>query len=259
MTEAATGHLALTALDGIPSIEAGDDLAAIIAAALDGGGHRLEEGDVLVVAQKIVSKAEGRTVALGSVSPGAEALELARATDKDPRVVELILAESEEVVRQRPGLVIVRHHLGMVMANAGIDASNTETPDSVILLPENPDASAKTLRNDLHRHTGVAAGIVINDSVGRPWRIGTVGIALGVAGLAAVVDLRDQPDRAGRLLLVSEQAIADEISAAANLLQGQAAEGRPVILIRGLPSAMQAAPAQNARSLLRPDKENLFP
>lgn len=252
-------RLEITALPGIPLVRPGDDLAALIVAALDRAGTALKPGDTLVVAQKVVSKAEGRYAALASVEPGEQARDLARKTEKDPRLVELILRESARVVRHRPGLLIVQHRHGYVLANAGIDASNVE-PDPqagerVLLLPEDPDRSARALRKRLRAATGVAPTVVINDSLGRAWRHGTVGTALGSAGLAALLDLRGEADLFGRALRVSQVGLADELAAAASLVQGEAAEGTPVALIRGL--APEAA-EQGAADLIRSEDEDLF-
>ena len=252
-----TPALSLHALHGIPEVAPGDDLASLIIAAL--GSLELCAHDVLVVAQKIVSKAEGRLVELDSVDPGEEARALAARVDKDPRLVELILNESNVVVRHRPGVLVVEHKLGLVMANAGIDHSNVaqsgEADGTVLLLPEDPDASGRHIRDALARRLGVSVGVVIADSIGRAWRTGTTGHAIGVAGLPAVVDLRGDPDRHGRALRVSEQAVADELAAAASLVQGQAAEGLPVVLVRGFRST---APHQGAGALLRPHEQDLF-
>lgn len=230
------GRLELIALPGIPLVEPGDDLAALILAALERAKLQFAPGDVLVVAQKIVSKAEGRYAELASVTPSAEARRLAGETDKDPRLVELILSESRRVLRHRPGLMIVEHRLGFVMANAGIDASNIPGGDEgerVLLLPEKPDASCRRLRDALQAATGAAPAIVMNDSTGRAWRNGTVGIALGVVGLEALVDLRGRPDLFGRPLRVSLVGLGDQLAAAASLVQGEADEGTPVVLVRG--------------------------
>lgn len=250
--------LTLTALRGVPTIGEGADLAAVIGAAAERTEVALRDGDVLVLAQKIVSKAEGRRVRLASVTPSPRARELARAVDKDPRLVELILAESEEVLRARPGVIIVVHRLGFVLANAGIDASNVEAvegEESVLLLPADPDASAERLRQGLRAATGAELGVIINDSFGRAWRLGTVGTAIGVAGLPGLVDLRGRPDRTGRALRVTEIGVADELAAAASLLMGQADEGRPVIHVRGFPYAPRAG---RAAELLRPKQLDLF-
>ena len=256
MTAPAT--LSLTALPGIPTVTAGADLVHLVLEATERGGVTLAEGDVLVLAQKIVSKAEGRRVRLAEVSPSARARDLARTVEKDPRLVELILQESQEVLRARPGVLIVVHRLGFVLANAGIDASNVESgegEDSVLLLPLDPDASAERLRRGLYAALGATLGVVINDSFGRAWRLGTVGTAIGVAGLPGLVDLRGRPDRNGRALRVSEVGAADELAAAASLLMGQGDEGRPVIHARGFPYALRAG---RAGELLRPAPLDLF-
>lgn len=256
MAEAAA--LTLTALGGLPTIAAGADLAALIAAAVSRSSITLESGDVLVIAQKVVSKAEGRRVLLATVSPSPRARELAPVVDKDPRLVELILRESQEVLRARPGVIIVVHRLGFVLANAGIDASNVESEggdEAVLLLPADPDRSAEVLRERLLALTGAELGIVINDSFGRAWRLGTVGTAIGVAGLPALIDLRGMPDRTGRALRVTEIGAADELAAAASLLMGQAAEGRPVIHVRGFPYPLRPG---KAGELLRPLALDLF-
>jgi coenzyme F420-0:L-glutamate ligase/coenzyme F420-1:gamma-L-glutamate ligase len=246
----------LLALGGIPVVQPGDDLAAIIADALARDGVRLQAGDVLVVAQKIVSKAEDRFVALATVTPSARALEIARETGKDPRIVDVILSESTRVVRTRRDLIIVEHQLGIVLANAGVDQSNIgDGSDRILLLPRDPDASARALRDALAARYGCDIAVVINDSVGRAWRRGTVGIALGAAGLPSLLDLRGQPDMFGRQLRSSMVGLADEIAATASLMMGQAAEGRPVVLIRGLSLPHEDAPAQ---SLVRPEQEDLF-
>jgi coenzyme F420-0:L-glutamate ligase/coenzyme F420-1:gamma-L-glutamate ligase len=248
--------LELMALSGIPMVREGDDIAALIIAAL--GSRELRHGDVVVVAQKIVSKAEGRSVDLDSVTPTAEAEELAAEVGKDPRLVQMILKESTRVVRSRPNLIIVQHRLGFVMANAGIDQSNVAAADGVhrvLLLPRDPDASAEGLRAKLGQRYGVPIGVIISDSFGRAWRRGTCGIAIGAAGLPSLIDLRGQPDLFGRILEVSIIGFADEIAAAASLLQGQASEAQPVVLVRGLDWSAPIAPAAE---LVRPLEEDLF-
>jgi coenzyme F420-0:L-glutamate ligase/coenzyme F420-1:gamma-L-glutamate ligase len=247
----------LLALGGIPVVQPGDNLATIIADALEREGVRLQGGDVLVVAQKIVSKAEDRFVALATVTPSARAMEIARETGKDPRLVEVILSESKRVVRTRRDLIIVEHRLGIVLANAGVDQSNVGSDAShrVLLLPRDPDVSARVLRDALTTRYGCDIAVVVNDSVGRAWRRGTVGIALGAAGLPSLLDLRGQPDMFGRQLRSSIVGLADEIAATASLMMGQADEGRPVVLIRGLSLPHEDAPAQ---SLVRPEQEDLF-
>ncbi len=250
--------LILSAVPGLPLVTPGDDLAALILDAMDAAGMMLERGDVLVVAQKIVSKAEGRIVALDSVTVSAKARDLAAVVEKDARLVELILSESRRVVRASRNLLIVEHRLGFVMANAGIDQSNVALPAGspcALLLPLDPDASADSLAAAIAKRAGVRPAIVINDSFGRPWRLGTVGVALGASGLPSFVDLRGQPDLHGRVLQASAVAVADEVAAAASLLMGQAAEARPVILMRGL---AWSAPPVPASAILRPPEEDQF-
>lgn len=215
----------------------------------------MRDGDVVVLAQKIVSKAEGREVSLASVTPSARAQELGGLTLKDPRLVELVLRESTEVVRAVPNILIVRHRLGFVMAQGGIDASNVDGADTVLLLPIDPDASAARLRQELKTLTSADVGVVINDSWGRAWRVGTVGTAIGVAGLPGLIDMRGKPDLNGRILRVTEIGHADEIAAAASLLMGQADEGRPVVILRGLG---RLATSGTAQDLVRPVRQDLF-
>ena len=249
--------LEVIALPGLPLIRAGDDLVELIASALK-RGVAPRPGDVLVVAQKIVSKAEGRVVDLTTVEPSAKARSLAAEVDKDPRLVEVILSESVRVVRARRGVLIVEHRLGFIMANAGVDQSNVgpaEGSPRALLLPKDPDRSAEALRHGLKAITGIDLAVVINDSFGRPWRQGTVGVAIGAAGLPALMDLRGRPDLFGRTLEVSVIGFADEIAAAASLLMGQADEALPAVLIRGL---HWSAPESTAASLVRPANEDLF-
>lgn len=251
-------ELRIVALPGFPQVAAGDDLAALTVTALARAELRLQAGDVLVFAQKVVSKAEGRRVDLATVTPGAAALELARTVQKDPRLVELVLRQSRRIVRAAKDVLIVEHRLGMIMANAGVDQSNLAEPtsgDFALLLPENPDASAAALRARLGELTGCEPGVVISDSFGRPWRLGTTGVAIGCAGVAATVDLRGKPDLFGRPLRVTVVGHADELAAAASLLMGQAGEARPVVLIRG---PLAEAPHQPAAALLRPAEQDLF-
>jgi len=246
----------LLAVPGIPRIAKGDDLVALIGEGLARGGIVPRGGDVFVLTQKIVSKAEGRMVDLATVKPSAEAIELAGNVQKDPRLVELILSESVRVVRAGPGILIVEHRLGFVMASAGIDQSNVSGDDgTALLLPEDPDASARRIRDALIRSTAADVGVVINDSFGRAWRNGVTGVAIGVAGIPALVDLRGHADRAGRALKVTQVAAADEIASAASLLMGQAAEGLPVVLARGFPYERRAGAAAE---LVRPRAEDLF-
>ncbi|MFC1578810.1 coenzyme F420-0:L-glutamate ligase [Pseudomonadota bacterium] len=229
-------RLELIALEGLPLVEPGDDLVELLITGLSANSLALQEGDVLVIAQKIVSKAEGRYVRLADVEPSERATTLAAAAHKDPRLVELILRESREVMRVRPGVIIVEHRNGYVHANAGIDKSNiTHSPGDprVLLLPRDPDASALALRQALAARTGSAPQVIINDSAGRAWRNGTVGIAIGTAGLTPVRNQVGERDLCGNVLEVTEPAEADELAAAASLLMGQGAEARPVVLARG--------------------------
>lgn len=250
--------LTVTALSGIPTVEAGADLAGVALDGLAASGIALGDGDILAFAQKVVSKAEGRRVALAGVTPSARARDLAERAQKDPRIVELILGETAEVLRCRPGAIIVEDIRGLVMAHAGIDASNVEGAnggESVLLLPADPDASAARIRAEIHARTGRTVGIIVNDSFGRAWRLGTVGTAIGVAGLPALLDLRGRPDRTGRLLQTSELGVADEAAAAASLMMGQADEGRPIVHMRGFPYAMSDG---KAADLVRPRQMDLF-
>jgi coenzyme F420-0:L-glutamate ligase/coenzyme F420-1:gamma-L-glutamate ligase len=225
--------ISLTALDGIPEIRPGDDLAALIAEALAAAGIGLEGGDVLVVTQKVVSKAEGRVVDLATVAPRAEAQAWAAQWGKDPRQVELVLQESAEVLRMAPGgLIISRTRHGFVCANAGVDLSNVGSGDLATLLPADPDASARALRDRLGELAGDPPGVVISDSFGRPWRNGIVNVAIGCAGLEPLVDLRGTADADGRVMHSTIIAVADELASAADLAGGKAAR-RPVVLVRG--------------------------
>ena len=251
-------QLTIRALPGIPEVVPNDDLASLILAAVARLGDPLQEHDVLVVAQKVVSKAEGRYVRLAEVEPSARANELAAEVNKDPRLIELILQESREVVRTRADVMIVEHKLGFVLANAGIDASNVgigAEDEFVLLLPKDPDASAAALRAKLERATGLRLGVVINDSFGRAWRQGTAGTAIGVSGLPALLDLRGRTDRRGRVLKSSQLGLADEVAASASLLMGQAAEGSPIVLMRGVPEMQGEG---RASDLVRSKEMDLF-
>jgi coenzyme F420-0:L-glutamate ligase/coenzyme F420-1:gamma-L-glutamate ligase len=247
-----------TAVPGVPLIEPGDDLAAVLVDSLRDAGIVPRDRDVFVVAQKVVSKAEGRYVDLNDVVPSRRAVELAAAVGKDPRIIEVILSESNEVVRHAHGVLIVAHRLGFVMANAGVDQSNIRHPDGgerVLLLPENPDASCIRLKNRIDECFGVKVAVVINDSFGRPWRNGVVGVALGAAGRPALLNLIGAPDLFGRAMRVTEVAIADEIASAASLLMGQTDADLPLMHARGL---AWDAPAGNAAMLLRHKARDLF-
>lgn len=217
----------------------------------------LQDGDILAVAQKIVSKAEGRLFALRDILPSRRAIEVAAKVEKDPRLVELILRESSDISRTRPGVLIVTHRLGFTSANAGIDRSNVDQSreEVALLLPENPDFSAAQLRDEILERTGVKVGVVITDSHGRPFRLGIVNIAIGVAGLPALWDRRGDTDLFGYTLKVTQIGVADEIAAAAGLLMGQADEGTPVVLLRGL---RYDQPHGTARDLVRPKEMDLY-
>jgi coenzyme F420-0:L-glutamate ligase/coenzyme F420-1:gamma-L-glutamate ligase len=255
----APASLTLVALEGIGPVAPGDDLAVRILAAADDAGLALADGDVVAVAQKIVSKAENRYAVLDEVAPSARALELAARCRKDPRVVELVLAESREVLRAAPEVLVVEDRRGLVLANAGIDRSNVE-PDAggrerVLLLPVDPDASAARLRARIRELAGVDVGVLVNDSVGRAWRLGTVGTAIGASGMPGLLDRRGDPDLHGRALQITEVGFADELAAAASAVMGQADEGRPVVLIRG---ARLVRRDGSARELQRPRDRDLF-
>ncbi len=255
--------LTLTPLPDIPLIQQGDDLGKAILMALERAEITLLDGDVIVIAQKIVSKAEGRLVNLDDVEPSPEALNLALSTEKDPRLVELILRESKQVLRTRPGTIIVEHRLGFICASAGIDHSNVQEPSDrlqkgaewVLLLPEDPDASACRIRQQLQEASGAQLGVLIIDSHGRAWRLGTVGISIGLAGIPGIIDLRGQPDLFDFKLQITEVGAADELAAAASLMMGQAAEGTPVVHVRGFPYALRNS---SLKELLRPREMDLF-
>ena len=257
-------QLQILALRNFPLVSPGDELIKLIIQSLGEQQLVLEPGDVLVIAQKVVSKAENRYVELDNVQPSEQAKKLATGVDKDPRLVELILQESTSVVRHCPGVLIVEHKLGYVMANAGIDASNIEHDsggevERVLLLPENPDGFADQVRRKIAGLLGVNIAVIVNDSVGRAWRNGTVGMALGAAGLPALRDRRGEKDLFGRTLEVTEVAFADELASAASIIQGEGDEGRPVVLLRGIDiAAMGKESYNNAAALLRPKERDLF-
>ena len=249
--------LRLLPAPSLPMIQPGDDLAGLAVAALGQAQIKLAAGDVVCFAQKVVSKAEGRQVALADVQPSAQARRLAAQTDKDARLAQLILDESTEIVRQKPGIVIVRHRLGFVCANAGIDQSNInhQGGEQALLLPENPDRSAAALRERLQAAAGVALAVLITDSHNRPWRLGTVGVAIGAAGIEVLEDFRGGVDLFGRELKVTLINRVDAIAAAATLLMGETAEGVPLVVAKGLPSQHSADSASMA---VRPLEEDLF-
>jgi len=252
--------LTLTALQHFPVIHHGDDLAGMVVRALAENQITLEDNDILVYAQKIVSKAEGRAVNLAKVTPSSRAIELAEKTEKDPRLVELVLQESNEILRTRPGTIVVEHKLGFVCANAGIDHSNVagvgnRDEEWVLLLPADPDHSATMICQAIQSKTGKQVGILIIDSHGRAWRNGTVGLAIGIAGLPGLQDLRGKPDLFDFTLRITQVGVADELAAGASLIMGQAAEGTPVVHVRGFPYPFREGSLQE---LLRPKEQDLF-
>ena len=241
----------------LPVVKAGDDLAQLIFAALAAAKMSLQADDIVVIAQKIVSLSEGRTVELDGVEVSRAAQELAAQTDKDPRIVELILRESAEIIRHKPGVIIARHRLGLIGANAGIDQSNIDHADGecALLLPEDPDQSAKTLRAALMASSGSTVGVIISDSMSRPWRLGTIGTAIGSAGVNVLDDRRGESDLYGRELKVTMANRADAIAAAAVLIMGETTELTPVTVVRGLSAGDST---QTARDCVRPLAEDLF-
>jgi coenzyme F420-0:L-glutamate ligase / coenzyme F420-1:gamma-L-glutamate ligase len=252
--------LSITPLRGIPLITAGMDLAEVINIGLEFSNLELQDNDIIVVTQKIVSKSEGRLVNLATITPSEPALDLGAKTEKDPRLVELILRESNKVLRTRPGTIIVEHKLGFICASAGIDHSNVRGEGNsdeewVLLLPENPDRSARKIRMALEGRSGVHVGVLINDSHGRAWRIGTVGITVGISGIPAVVDERGWKDLTGYTLKITEVGAADELAAAASLVMGQAAEGTPIVHVRGFPYPLRES---SLGDLLRPREQDFF-
>jgi len=249
--------LTITPLAGIPMVRAGDDLAALILTALGAQKLALEAGDILVVAQKIVSKSEGRQVSLASITPTPEAIQLAKETEKDPRLVELILRESTTVLRKKPGVLIVRQKLGLVGAQAGIDQSNIEhgADENALLLPEDPDRSARQIRDTIAKRTGVRPGVIVSDSMNRPWRLGTIGGAIGSAGIQVLDDRRGKHDIYGREMKVTMINRADSVATAATLVMGETTERTPVALVRGF---AQEDHAQTARDIIRPLEEDMF-
>jgi coenzyme F420-0:L-glutamate ligase/coenzyme F420-1:gamma-L-glutamate ligase len=250
----------LTELKEIPLIRQGDDLAKIIEISLHRSNLVLEDNDILVLAQKIVSKAEGRMINLATITPGDRARALAKQTDKDARLVELILQESSNVLRTRPGTIIVEHKLGFICANAGIDHSNVAgigdaNEEMVLLLPKNPDLSAKAVRSKLEKTTGKRVGVLIIDSHGRAWRNGTVGMSIGLSGIPGVLDERGWKDLFGYTLKITIVGIADELAAAASLLMGQASEGTPIVHVRGFPYRLREG---TFNEMIRAKDQDLF-
>jgi coenzyme F420-0:L-glutamate ligase/coenzyme F420-1:gamma-L-glutamate ligase len=252
--------LTFTPLPQMPLICPGDNLANMLLASLQPARLTLEDGDILVIAQKIVSKTEGRLINLATVTPSKEAIELSKRSEKDPRLVELILRESKEVLRVRPGMIIVEHRLGFICASAGIDHSNVRGEDGnpenwVLLLPEDPDRSALEIRRKIKVATGNRIGVLIIDSHGRAWRLGTIGTAIGISGLPGVVDERGWQDLFGYHLKITIVAAADELAAAASLVMGEAAEGIPAVHVRGFPYPLRES---SLRELIRLKEDDLF-
>ncbi len=244
------------AIEGIPLVQPNDDLGEIIIAALNESGASLAAGDVIVVAQKIVSKAENRIVAMSDIEPSERARQIAADIDKDPAMVELVLRESKSVIATGNNVLIVEDNRGFILANAGIDRSNIEDSDNLaLLLPEDANASAAKLQQQLSEFCGAPVGVVITDSVGRPFRLGTIGMAIGSAGVEALQNLRGNKDMFGRELMVAEHAVADAIAATAELLMGEGDEALPVVVLRGL---NQGESTQTAAAILRPEHEDLF-
>jgi coenzyme F420-0:L-glutamate ligase / coenzyme F420-1:gamma-L-glutamate ligase len=243
-------------ITGLPEIKAGDPLPDMLATHLL-GKVRLQPSDILVVTQKIVSKAEDRFVDPSSITPSPEAITLAAEVLKDAALVELVLRESSAVVRKAPNVLITRHRLGHVMANAGIDASNIGAGNGgrLLLLPEDPDASATRIAKACENIFGFCPGVVISDSFGRPWRMGTVNVAIGVSGMPAILDQRGDPDRDGRVMQVTQIALADAVAGAAGLAMGEGSEGIPACIVRGLHWTSEA---QTSRAIVRPQSEDLF-
>lgn len=253
--------LRLFGVPGLPMVEPGDDIIDQIVTALVACNEELRNDDVLVIAQKIVSKAEGRYLDLREVEPSAEAISIAEEVDKDPRKVQAILDESNEVIRKRPGVLIVEHKLGFVQANAGIDQSNIDMDDEnrCLLLPVDPDKSAQRLREQIHERLGIHVGIVINDSIGRAWRIGSLGLAIGVSGLTGLEDHIGGEDLFGNELKVTQVGAADELAAGASLVMGQTTEKTPVVLVRGYqPREPDSDEAKGVGPLLRPKHMDMF-
>ncbi|MCZ7569404.1 MAG: coenzyme F420-0:L-glutamate ligase [Ardenticatenaceae bacterium] len=249
----------LTPLPDFPFVERGDDIVALILGQLEVAGIVLQDDDILVIAHKIISKAEGRLVSLSTVTPSQEALRLAQTVQKDPRFIELVLQDSVEVLRVRPGLIVTEQRGGWVVANAAIDRSNVHAEagqERVALLPGDPDKSAAILRMRLIEATGARVAIIINDTHGRPFRVGAVGVAIGVAGIAPVADLRGEHDLFGYEMQSTEIATADEIASAASMLQGQTDQGLPVIHMRGVP--FRRDEHATSRPLVRPKQLDMF-
>lgn len=250
----------IEAIPGLPDIEPGDDLAGLIIEMADRAGQALDDGDILAIAHKVVSKAEGKLIRLSEITPSDEALELAGRLNKDPRKVEVILRDSRRIVRafrhegQHEGVIIAEHRLGFICANAAVDESNVEGDDAVVVLPQDPDASARAIRDRLFELTGARLGVVITDTFGRPWRMGIMNVAIGLAGVPALLNRVGETDAYGRVMTATVPALADEIAAASGILMVKEAK-QPVILFKGINWTEQDSSAQE---ILRPQQEDLF-
>lgn len=253
-----TAELQLKALPGIPDVQVGDDIVALILAGLGRLGWDLQDGDVFTVSSKIISKADGRFVDLKTIEPSVQAQALATRCEKDPRFVEMVLRESTMVSRVAHHALIVRHRLGFVSANAGIDQSNLhpDAGDIILLLPKDPDTSARHIGRQLFTKTGKKVGVIVTDTHGRPFRLGNVNVAIGVYGMAALLDQRGQPDRYGRIMQATVTGYADQVASAAGLLTGEAAEGQPVVVIRGL--SWRDFPEGTGKDIVRPLDQDLY-
>jgi len=257
-------RLTFIAVENIPMVQPGDDLVTLIEQGLESTGETLRDDDVIVIAQKIISKAEDRYLKLSTVEPSDEALKLALEVDKDPRKVQAILDESNEIIRKRPGVLIVEQKLGFVQANAGIDQSNIinkngDDDDLCLLLPVDPDKSAANIKKEFRSRHNVNVGVIINDSIGRAWRIGSLGLAIGVAGFTALEDYIGQTDIYGRELVVTQVGAADEMAAGASLVMGQTDEKTPVVIVRGYkPREPEDSSLRGVAPLLRPKDMDLF-
>ena len=251
--------LSLSPLNDFPYVKQGDNIAEIISSSLQHNDLSLQNGDILVIAQKIISKSEGRLINLNSVSPSDKAHEIASISEKNPRLIELILQESSRIIRVRPGTIIVEHRLGFICANAGIDHSDViidnDKNEYVLLLPINPDKSADFIRSYFEINNNISIGVLINDSHGRAWRLGVVGTTIGLSGLPGLVDMRGKSDLFGGILRTTQIGAADELAGAASLIMGQGNEGIPVIHVRGFPYKLRKS---NLQELIRPIKKDLF-
>jgi len=255
----AISKLEVSALNHVPSIKESDDIAEIILKSMHKDSLELEDNDIVVIAQKIISKAEGCLIDLESIAPSSESIKIAERTDKDPRLVELIIQESKEIIRIEKGVIIVEHRLGHILANAGIDQSNIDhKPDkeTVLLLPKNPNKSAKKIKEYIENQTGKTIGVIITDSMGRPWRLGTIGYAIGASGVKTIVDLRQKKtDLYGRELQTTVIGLADQIASAATLIMGESNEGKPIVLVKGID---MPSDSDTVDDLIRPKEEDLF-